>query len=65
MENFNTEQYIKKRLKRAITYLEPLQPGFIKEYNHVLRTWSRFEALASRTARSAHATNLKSPRLKD
>jgi len=27
--NFKTEEYIEKRLRRAIAYLEPLQPGFI------------------------------------
>jgi len=29
MEDFNTEQYINKRLHDAIAYMEPLQPGFI------------------------------------
>ena len=29
MEDFNTEKYIDDRLQRAMTYLEPLQPGFI------------------------------------
>jgi len=29
MEDFNTEKYIEHRLQRAMTYLEPLEPGFI------------------------------------
>jgi len=29
MEDFNTAQFIERRLNRAIAYLEPLQPGFI------------------------------------
>lgn len=29
MEDFNTEQYINKRLHDAIAHMEPLQPGFI------------------------------------
>ena len=29
MENFNTAKYIEHRMQRAMTYLEPLQPGFI------------------------------------
>lgn len=30
MEDFNTEKYIEQRLQRAMTFLEPLQSGFIE-----------------------------------